>query len=110
MAEIYPQKLQKVEFAIAKLMRLTVNDIRDERRFKEQVHARKLIWAIARNHFGYTYPYLARFYDRDHTTIVHGVDSIQDTDDYHTAVQFIRSEFPSLLGGHKGVDSEGTTC
>lgn len=106
MAEIYPQKLQKVEFAISRLMRVSISDIRDGGRLREFVHARKLVWAVARNHFGYTYPYLARFYAMDHSTVIHGVDSIMGTDDYHTAVQFIRDEFPTLLKtGDKGVDN-----
>lgn len=104
MTEIYPQKLQKVEFAISRLMRVNISDIRDGGRLREFVHARKLVWAIARKHFGYTYTYLARFYGRDHSTIVHGVESISDTDDYRTAEQYLRSEFPTLIDA---LDSAG---
>lgn len=46
-------------------------------RVKPVAHARQLAFLVMRNVYGWTYPKIAMRFERDHTTIVHGVKAAE---------------------------------
>lgn len=73
-----PERIHKVETAVADAAGVTVNEIRGRSRKKAIVTARHAVWFIAVKHYGYTAAYVGRIYDRDHTTILSGISRISD--------------------------------
>jgi chromosomal replication initiation ATPase DnaA len=51
-------------------------DVAGERRFAGFVQARFLWWACMRRYLGWSYPTIARFVDRHHTSIIHGINQV----------------------------------
>lgn len=40
------------------------------------LHTRWLCWSVAREITGLSYPYLGRLFDRDHSTVMHGLNQL----------------------------------
>ena len=72
-----PLRLGTVEGVISKASGISLKDIRGKNKSPEYVDARMAIWFIAYKFLGYSYNAIARFYNRDHTTIIHGVKKIR---------------------------------
>jgi len=95
--EIFPDNLQKVEFAISRHMNVSVQQIRGHDRIREFVQARHAVWAVARYYLQYTFPRLARLYRRDHTTVMYGIRKTHGTIIEEKALEYVEKEFPGLL-------------
>jgi chromosomal replication initiation ATPase DnaA len=52
---------------------VTPEIINDPRRNHEAAHARFLVWSILRDEFDLSYVQIGRIYDKDHTSIIYGV-------------------------------------
>lgn len=105
--EIFPEKLSKIEFAICDEMRITVQELRGRGRMLHVAQARQCVWAIAVAGLGYSYNRLKRLYERDHTTIRHGVLKMRDSDAYRHAIRTVEERFPGVtnLGIAQGITS-----
>lgn len=72
-----PLRLATIEQAISKASRVSIEDIRGSKRDKEMAEARQAIWYVGHDYLGYSYAELGRYYQKDHTTIIHGVAKIR---------------------------------
>ncbi|MFA5186375.1 MAG: helix-turn-helix domain-containing protein [Patescibacteria group bacterium] len=60
----------------AKLYNVTVDEILGRRRLHRICHARHVIWATLYNRGHWSLPQLGLLFERDHTTILNGVNRI----------------------------------
>jgi len=67
-----------IETRILQMLNVSIDDLLGHRRFKPFVSARHLIWYLLYNTTEITFQELGARYNRDHTTIIHGVYKIQD--------------------------------
>lgn len=95
--EIFPEKLTKIEFAIADEMRISVESLRSGSRTQEFARARHAVWTIAVDDLGYSYNRLKRLYEKDHTTVRHGVLKTRGTALDVQARRAVNERYPGLL-------------
>lgn len=91
-----PERIQKVERAIAQAAGVTVKEIYGRSRLQAIVDARHAIWFVLHKQMGYTSAYLGRIYGRDHTTILSGVRSIRERAADHV-VDGLRKILPEVF-------------
>lgn len=98
-----PIKIATIEEAICRASNVKINDIRGRSRAHELVAVRQAVWYVAHEYLGYRYSALARIYDRDHTTIIHGVKKIKE-DQFGAIclVEGIRKVCPEVLENPSG--------
>lgn len=105
---ILPERLVRVECIVAEDQGITVDQLRGNSSNvgrREFAGARQLVWAIARERLQYTYTRIARMYQRDHTTIMFGVQKMSGTREYERICAQVEARWPGLLDG----DSEWKT-
>lgn len=71
-----PPKIERVEQIISEASGVTIEQIHGTSRETEIIIARQSVWFVAHYHLGYNYSLLGRIYQRDHTTIRHGVEQV----------------------------------
>lgn len=96
MRGVIPPELQKIEMAIASARGVSIDAIYDHNRIHENVHARHMIWSLASFYLGYSYSRLGRIYDRDHTTIRHGIGGVEEAD-FSEGRKQLEAMFPGLF-------------
>lgn len=100
MSEIFPEALVKAEFAVIDEFQVTLEDLRSmshmSSRRRECVEARWAVWTYAFDVLGYTYSRIARLYQKDHTTIIHGVDKGRTKGLGKRAERTIKAKYPNL--------------
>lgn len=72
-----PITIQRIENIISNSSGLSIDDIRSKSRLAAFSNARNAIWFACHDIMGYSYPFIALLYDRDHTTIISGVNNIK---------------------------------
>lgn len=96
-------ELERLEQVICKASNVTMEDILSKDRTKEIVDARHAIWLIAHKNMGYSYRYLSEIYNRDRTSIMHGITRMLYTDAHTILENGIKKACPDLLiPGRKG--------
>lgn len=75
------------------------SDLKGRCRQKELVHARHVIFYLLRNHASMTLKSAGALFNRDHTTVIHGVQKLHDLMDTEPAV---KAEVEVLEGFVKG--------
>lgn len=71
-AQDAPLNMQRVLNAVSARHRLNPLAVRGERRDRKLIVARQECFWLCRERLGFSYPKIARFFHRDHTTILHG--------------------------------------
>ena len=66
-------------------------------RTRTMADARHAVWLLLYDHVGYSYNDIARIYQRDHTTIAHGVKRIRRTPVHKKILEGIKSVDAKLL-------------
>lgn len=74
----YGDVLRQFVNAVCEIMQVTEKQLLGPGRKAELVRARMYIWLLMRQYTLITQPELGRRFNRDHTTILHGVRIIQD--------------------------------
>jgi chromosomal replication initiation ATPase DnaA len=92
-----PERLQLLEQDIAKAAGVQVEELRKEMRDRSLVNARAMVWFVAHEEMGYPATALARFYHRDHTTILHHVKRLRGTDEAARIVTWLKERAPGLF-------------
>ena len=72
----YP-RLTHIVSAVSLLTGVSILDLRSRRRGKREAEARHLVCYLAREMTILSYPQIAKQLDRDHTTIMHGVQRVE---------------------------------
>jgi chromosomal replication initiation ATPase DnaA len=71
--------LQEITIIVCENSEVSYNDVISKSRKREFVRARYICYKIAREVFKYTQKSIGEFYgQRDHSTIIHGLDTIND--------------------------------
>jgi chromosomal replication initiation ATPase DnaA len=89
-------RLHELEGIICKAAGITSKELREPNRAKELVDARHAIWLIAREHIGYSYQDLARYYNRDRTTIMHGINRLKQTAQHSELLKKLNERYPEI--------------
>lgn len=60
-------------------------------RHKEVVEVRFIVWYILKQKFKYTLKFISMLYEKDHSTVIHGINEVENDKDLKIrAKQFIR--------------------
>lgn len=73
-----PTRINRVEIAVSKMSGVTIYDMKSNSRFGDYVDARMAVWIVAKDYLGYSYAFLGRLYNKDHTTIMHGCNKMRE--------------------------------
>ena len=71
-------KKEEILEIIAEECGVNVNDVMKKVRKSELVKARHMYSAILRKYYGFSYPKIGEIMDKDHTTIIHSVDTFRN--------------------------------
>lgn len=71
---------------------VSVDEVQSKTQRIEIVRARQLAWYILHKKYGWSYNTIARCTKRDHTTIIHGINKINDLMLMHSDVRHIVDE------------------
>lgn len=100
-------RLHHIMSAVSLHTGVSIDDIKSERRPKEIIFARKLYCYLARTLTPYSYPKIAMSIYRDHTTVVHAVQSAEEIlregtdEDFIGAVRACKALAIHFGGGHE---------
>lgn len=72
----HARTLVKITAAVAEKHNMTPAQMRGPQRIPEYCAARFEAWKLARE-MGYSLPSIARYFNRDHSTIIHGLRRVQ---------------------------------
>ncbi|HBT75053.1 TPA: hypothetical protein DEB29_03575 [Candidatus Wolfebacteria bacterium] len=72
----FVDKVYLVESIVNSASLVSVEDMRGPARLPEFVDARMAVWFVLNKHIGMPYTMIARLYNRDHTSIMHGVSKV----------------------------------
>jgi len=92
-----PKQIVKIEEAISKASGISIEQMRDRNRHREFSEARQAVWLIAYDYFCYSYPFIAAIYERDHTTIMSGVDRMRNSGLNRTILTALLKHSPELI-------------
>lgn len=70
-------KIADVAKATSIVTKVPLVDLYGERRHKRTVLARFVVWYVARHSLLKSYPVIGKSFNRDHTTVIHGVQKAQ---------------------------------
>lgn len=70
-------KIIEVSKVVSVITRVPLVDLYGERRTNKVSHARWIVWYIARNCLLKSYPAIGQCFNKDHTTVMHGVKQMQ---------------------------------
>lgn len=93
-----PTRLAMIEKAVAKVANIEdPEELHGRRRDKQYAEARMVVWYVAYNYLGYSYPALGRIYGRDHTTIMSGVRRMSKLPARKDVVDWVRRVCPEAF-------------
>lgn len=75
---------------------IPAREIRGKCRYREIISARHVTWLIEYR-AGYSYKYIATYYGRDHSTILHGVHRASKSDAAQKFVALVQKSHPELF-------------
>lgn len=85
---------RKIAVSMARRYGASVDDIFGRRRFPEAVAARSHVWSILYQEHGYTMARIGRIWQRDHTTIMHGINKFRVDNGGHSQIDATRRKEP----------------
>jgi len=91
-----PRSLEILESTISKLSGQPIEKIREHNRSQPLNDIRMSIWYVAYDYLGFTYNTIGEIYDRDHTTIINGVNKIRKNDN-RALLAKLKKECPSIF-------------
>ena len=92
-----PERIQRIENAIAEAANITVEDLYSRDRSRGVADARHAVWYIAHKHMHYSSPFIGKLYGRDHTTILNGVNRMMKCKASQAILEGIRKVCPDAL-------------
>lgn len=78
---------------VAQYFDIPAEVIRGESREREVVYVRQVAYYLLKTKYGFSYSTIGKLFDRDHTTVIHGVRKIEQNLDAEE-VNSILSTFP----------------
>lgn len=91
------ERVKKIEKIICKAADITLEELCSTERTRPLVDARHAVWLLLYEHVGYSYGDIAQMYERDHTSIAHGVKRIKRTPVHANILNGVKSIDASLL-------------
>lgn len=98
----YRNEIKLLEEAISQASGISIEDMLGRSRKPEIVDARHAVWFVAFRELGYSSPELGIRYGRDHTSILHGVRKIEESDHAPKIIEGISRLYPGLLDRIRG--------
>ena len=96
--DILPQArtvdVDDVQKECARYYRVTLDDLRSERRHKQLAHARQVAMYLVRELTGASYPEIGKRFNRDHSTVMAGCRKVEAA--YKASVPALRKEIDEL--------------
>ncbi len=92
-----PETFIRLEEVVAHECAVTIDGMRSRRRNHELVAARFVLWYLTVEKLNYTYSRVARFMDRDHTTIISGVRRAATDPEYLEIALNVVGKYPELF-------------
>ena len=91
-------KVETVERAVSSVSGVPIFDMMSKKRTPECSRARMVVWYIVNQMLCYPSTYLARRYDKDHTTILHGIKVIKRNKEVvEIAKKIVENKCPEIL-------------
>lgn len=90
-------KLETLEEIVTEAAGIDVGDLYSRDRRQRNSDARCAVWFAAYHIFGYSYPFIGRRYNRDHSTIIHGVNKIRGNEAERRLRQLLKERWPGGL-------------
>lgn len=88
------EALDLISTASSLMLNVSHKDLMSTKRDREIVDARRIAYALARNEFKFTYQAIAKFYDKNHATILHQVNTheawLQHEHDYKEKYETVK--------------------
>ena len=75
----------------------SVDEISSKKRTSEVVRARFFIWKFMRDNLNYTLKEIGRKFDKDHTTIIHGIEDANSRLEYYSNDKKVYKQFINSL-------------
>lgn len=72
-----PITVESIQAEVSGYFRLTTGDLLQHSRSRSRARARQFAMALSRELTGHSLPELGRLFQRDHTTVLHGVQVIE---------------------------------
>lgn len=89
--------IHRLEEILCGASNIPLEHIMGPSRDADVVAVRHMLWYILHDHMGHSYPHLARLYDRDHTTVIHGAKKMRGTDAAERVLTEVRRVAPDLI-------------
>ncbi len=107
----------EIQDLVCEFYKVSLNDLKAARKDQETSTARKVAYWLAKEYTTLSYPSLGRIFMRDHTTVIHGVRSIEQRRQTEPRVYMALTELRRRLdakhhrGGrlHDGDDSRASS-
>lgn len=91
------EQLRKLERIICDAAQVNSKELLGPSREKELVDARHAIWLIAHEHIGYSFQQLAKLYNRDRTSVMHGIKRLKQTQHHSTILKKLAEKHPEVV-------------
>lgn len=89
------EALEMIATASSTILNISTKDLMSTKRDREIVDARRIAYAIARLEFKFTFQSIGRYFEKNHATILHQVNThegwIQTEDDYRTKYDEVKN-------------------
>ena len=89
------EALQMIATASSQILNISTKDMMSTKRDREIVDARRIAYAIARLEFKFTFQSIGRYFEKNHATILHQVNThegwIQNEDEYRSKYNEVKS-------------------
>jgi chromosomal replication initiator protein len=103
-----PRRIELIETAISEAAGVSISSMRGKQRHSEFVMARMAVWYVAYEYCNYSYKAISRLYDRDHSTIMHGVAKIKKNEQAASKIiEGIKKVYPEVFEDSKGEEVRG---
>jgi len=93
---IKPVKITKLEQIVSELANVHIDALAGRQRDQATSDARMFVWFVIYKAMGHTYSYIARQYDRDHTTIIHAVRKMEKSEKAKKLLDKIKEINPEM--------------
>lgn len=89
------EALEMIATASSTILNISTKDLMSTKRDREIVDARRIAYAIARLEFQFTFQSIGRYFEKNHATILHQVNThegwIQTEDDYRSKYDEVKN-------------------
>ena len=98
-------KIKEIDKLVSKASGVSVEDIRGRNRCQEFSDARAAVWYIAHEVSHYSYPFIAKEYGRNHTSITAAVKKIRGTESEQIILSLVKNRVDLKPSGKAGLRS-----